>query len=103
MFVIVLKINYDIVCSTHPHNYLIELLSSIGILGAFLFLLLAFLIVKKGIELNSNQKFMQKCFLIQIIAIFWPLVPTMSILNNWNLSIAFFGLSLIFFRITDER
>ena len=99
----ILKINFDLVCSTHPHNYLIELLSSIGILGAFLFLLLAFLIVKKGIELNSNQKFMQKCFLIQIIAIFWPLVPTMSILNNWNLSIAFFGLSLIFFRITDER
>ena len=99
----ILKINFDIVCSTHPHNYLIELLSSIGILGAFLFLLLAFLIVKKGIELNSNQKFMQQCFLIQIIAIFWPLVPTMSILNNWNLSIAFFGLSLIFFRIKDER
>ena len=99
----ILKINFDLVCSTHPHNYLIELLSSIGILGAFLFLLLAFLIVKKGIELNSNQKFMQKCFLIQIIAIFWPLVPTMSILNNWNLSIAFFGLSLLFFRITDER
>lgn len=99
----ILKINFDIVCSTHPHNYIIELLSSLGILGAFLFLLFAFLVVKKGVDQNSNQKFMQNCLLIQIIAIFWPFVPTMSILNNWNLSIAFFGLSLIFFRVTNQQ
>ena len=98
----ILKINFDIVCSTHPHNYIIELLSSLGLLGAFLFLLLVFLIVKKGFDLNLNEKLMQKCLVIQIIAIFWPLIPTMSILNNWNLSIAFFGLSLIYFRVTSQ-
>ena len=98
----ILKINFDIVCSTHPHNYIIELLSSLGLLGAFLFLLLVFLVVKKGFDLNLNEKLMQKCLVIQIIAIFWPLIPTMSILNNWNLSIAFFGLSLIYFRVTSQ-
>ena len=98
----ILKINFDIVCSTHPHNYIIELLSSLGLLGAFLFLLLVFLVVKKGLDLDLNKKLMQKCLVIQIIAIFWPLIPTMSILNNWNLSIAFFGLSLIYFRVTSQ-
>ena len=98
----ILKINFDIVCSTHPHNYIIELLSSLGLLGAFLFLLLVFLVVKKGLDLDLNEKLMQKCLVIQIIAIFWPLIPTMSILNNWNLSIAFFGLSLIYFRVTSQ-
>lgn len=97
----ILKINSSIVCSTHPHNYIIELLSSLGILGTCLFLSIIMIVVKKGFEMGANQKFMQRSFLIQIIAIFWPLVPTMSILNNWNLSIAFFGLSLIFFKITD--
>jgi hypothetical protein len=90
--------NPKIVCTTHPHNILLQFLSETGIIG-FIFYVISFLIVsfilfKKFIYnlLNKNKFFIddyQICALIAIFITLWPLASSGSFFNNW-LSIIYF-------------
>ena len=90
--------NPKIICTTHPHNILMQFLSETGIAG-FIFYIISFLIVslvlfKKFIYnlLNKNKFFIddyQVCALIGIFITLWPLASSGSFFNNW-LSIIYF-------------
>ena len=78
-------------CSTHPHNFYVQLLSETGLIGfSFLFsifLFLSFLIMKhlyKKIIYNkplfSNY---QICLLSGVFIALWPLSPNGSFFNNY--------------------
>ena len=75
-------------CSTHPHNYFIQILAETGIIGFFLFssiyLMMFYLFVVNFFKKN-NQYFLVKyilltCFLIN----FFPIFPGGNFFNNWN-------------------
>ncbi len=76
-------------CSTHPHNYVLELLSETGLLGLisfysiFFYLLRDFELVKKVLQKNLNYIYI-KFSLISLIIILWPISTTGSILTNKN-------------------
>ncbi len=80
-------------CATHPHNYYIQLLAELGIFG-FLFILTFFLYLTQiGIKqiffiLIANKKkqksFKFLLFPMALFIYFWPLIPHMSLYNNWN-------------------
>lgn len=80
-------------CSTHPHNYYLQILAEKGIIG-LLFLIIfygyfCFLSLKQFyfMILNKAQKlipFDQFIWVILILVFWWPLIPTMSFYNNWN-------------------
>jgi O-antigen ligase len=76
------------ICSTHPHNILIQILSETGILGfIFYFSGLLFLIIKIFSCTNRDKLLKDKnCFLIISIGLFvslFPLVPGGNFFNNW--------------------
>jgi len=79
-------------CTTHPHNFYIQLLSETGILGfLFLFLLLLYVLREIWLQLKSkiylNQKphltDYQVCLLAGILISVWPLSPNGNFFNNW--------------------
>ena len=85
--------SYEGSCSTHPHNYYIQIFAELGIIGFtflasfFLYLLFTnlrqfnFLIRSKVEKLIPFHAF----FYPMILFIYWwPLIPHMSFYNNWN-------------------
>ena len=75
-------------CTTHPHNFLMQILSETGILGfIFYFSGLLFLIIKVFSYTNRDKPLKDKnCFLIISIGLFvslFPLVPSGNFFNNW--------------------
>ena len=80
-------------CTSHPHNYYIQTLGELGIVG--LFFLIIPLIYTLIILLNhfialwitkNNKNLMQDHYLFLICFIFlilWPLIPNQSFYNNW--------------------
>lgn len=69
-------------CSTHPHHYLLEILSETGIIGLLIFLFIIYLIVQKN---NSNNKdILSISLLIIILCYLFPIRPTGSIFSSWH-------------------
>lgn len=75
-------------CSTHPHNYFIQLLSETGIIGFSLFSLiyLSFIyLFFNNIIKHSNKYFLSKYILISSFLVnLFPFFPGGSFFNNWN-------------------
>ena len=73
-------------CSTHPHNFYLQLLVETGIIGfSFIFIALLYLIketfyilIRKK-KVTSQEICLLSCFLITL----WPIAPTGNIFNNW--------------------
>ena len=82
-------------CTTHPHNFYLQLLSEVGVVGTIIpltfFLLLVFkyiqnlIFVFKSIQKKNEIVFIYLCFIITL----FPIIPTGNIFNNW-LSIIFY-------------
>ena len=83
-------------CSTHPHNFYLQLLSETGIFG-FLFIFVIFLKLLTNYFTNIISHFKQKVEINQskitilcgLITFLWPLATTGSFFNNWICSILF--------------
>ena len=77
-------------CSTHPHNYYLQLLAETGLIG-FLFLFLFFIklfisYIKQYFILFKNKNLIDKsyiCILSGIIVSIWPLTTSGNFFNNW--------------------
>ena len=67
-------------CSTHPHNYVLEILSEIGLLGLAIFIMMIFKVYSK-IELYLNNNFI---YIIPSIIFLWPIGTSGSIFSTFN-------------------
>lgn len=92
----------NLICSTHPHHYFIELLLSFGLIG---FLLIMFYFYKIFKKLFKTKKKSYE-FIIFLIIFFFPLLPTGSIISV-NLLGSCFLISTLFianhFIIEDQN
>ena len=86
-------------CSTHPHNYYLELLNDTGLLGTLLLVCAVFyLITNKFFNFKyyeRNEKFLFICLLIIIIAEFFPLKSSGSFFSTANSSFIFLILGML--------
>tara|TARA_A100000164_G_C21929195_1_gene784695 strand:- start:1218 stop:2483 length:1266 start_codon:yes stop_codon:yes gene_type:complete len=97
------KYQYDqLGCSTHPHNYYLQLLSETGLLG-FSFLLLFYILILKNFikqiylffkkqEINYTNYFLT----CSLLLLFLPISVSGNFFNNWlaiiySLSLGFFN------------
>ncbi len=80
------EINKQNGCSTHPHHYILEILSEQGILGLFIFLFFIIFIIKDSLKINNNKTYVLALFFI-ILGFMFPLKPSGSIFSTWFSSI----------------
>lgn len=87
-------------CSTHPHNYYIQLLSEFGIIG-FIFPFITFLFfVFRTFKYFFSENFDQrKVFYCAIIVNLWPLTTTGNFFNNWISILIYLPISFYLFNL----
>ena len=87
------------VCSSHPHNYYLELLNDTGLLGTLLFVCAIFYLITNKFfnfkHYEKNEKFLFICLLIIIIVEFFPLKSSGSFFTTTNSSFIFLILGML--------
>ena len=80
-------------CTSHPHNYYVQTIGELGLIGIFLFSLgfiyssiilfkhfIALWFTKNTKNILSDHYLFLMCFIFLIL---WPLIPHQSFYNNW--------------------
>ena len=77
-------------CSTHPHNFPLQILSELGIIGFIIYLSTFGLIIFRIFFSKDNvlAKLVLTCFFIN----FFPFVPSGNLFNNWLSSMIYLPL-----------
>lgn len=74
-------------CSTHPHNYYLQLLSETGLIGfinfGIIYLIIFFLFLKTIFNRNESNRLCKSILLISVLVNFLPFIPSGSFFNNW--------------------
>ena len=89
-------------CSTHPHNYYLEVLSELGLVG-FIFLIFAYVYVIFKINVLyfikefSRENNYKICLMGLYLINLWPIMPTGSFFNNWTSIILYIPISFYLF------
>ena len=97
-------------CSTHPHNYYLQLLAETGLIGfTFVFLtfckLLAMYISQLYFLIKKEKKLGSKsyvCILSGLVVSLWPLITSGNFFNNWISSILYLTIGLFLFVKSNE-
>jgi O-antigen ligase len=99
----------DGICTTHPHNSYLQLLSEAGFLG-FLFIFSIFFMISKlffiriffrkknKVDLNKYQ-LVKYVSLIAIFINLWPLSPNGNFFNNWLSSMYYYPVGFYLYSI----
>ena len=87
-------------CSTHPHNYYIQILSETGIIGLLSIILFYLWIIK--IYINSKLRELS-VISAGIIAIYFPLAPSMNFFGSWNLGLISITIGLMLYIIQSDK
>ena len=96
---------YDNACNSHPHNFYIQILAEIGLIGfTFIFGIfsyLSYLLVKnlfyKYFKKRSLFTDSELCILIGLFMVLWPLTTNGNFFNNWINLISFYPLGFLFY------
>jgi len=83
------------ICSTHPHNYLVQIITELGLFGFLLyFFALSFLIIKlihcRKMEIDLKKKEMFSLISIGLLVNLFPFLPSGNFFNNWLSIINFY-------------
>lgn len=87
-------------CSTHPHHYILEILSEQGIIGLIIFFLSVFILIKDILIRTDDKIYVIFLFSI-ILGYMLPIKPSGSIISTWSASI--FWLLLSFGYIKNKK
>ena len=85
-------------CTSHPHNFILEILSETGLVGFF-----GYLVLMSSVFFKFNWNFNQNSnlnlpYLISFIFFIFPFATSGSFFNNYNSIILWIFLSFIFFK-----
>ena len=89
-------------CSTHPHNYSVQILAEVGVLGYIIFISFYFILIKNFFNIilekkNNKYKFPLYSLLILNLINFMPLFPSGNFLITGYLYLILLDWSLFIF------
>ena len=88
---------YNYYCLTHPHQIYIEFLAEHGIIGTLIILSIFFtLMFKILLNIMVSRNYIQIGSFCFIIFIFTPLLPSGAFFNDFNSTILWLNISLMF-------
>lgn len=82
-------------CSTHPHNYVFELLSDAGMFAPIFFIFSLLFFLRKNLQLIKNN-FLKSLIISYTILFFFPLIPTGSFFTSFHMTLTWFSLGFLF-------
>jgi len=94
-------------CSTHPHNFHLQILSELGLFGYIFFLIFfiylififfkSFVVIisKKSNILNKNYNLFKIFIILALIQSLFPLAPSGNFFNNWLSVFLYFKLGFL--------
>ena len=98
------------ICSTHPHNYHLEVLHDTGLVGFIIisFFVFYLLINKSKLIFSSNISYSEKIFLSLIVINFlieiFPIKSTGSLFTTWNGTLLWISIALLNYKnYSDAR
>ena len=93
------------VCSTHPHNIVVQILSETGLVGFFFYFLGVFFIILNIFKLSKKRvnPVNKNCFLLisgALVMNLFPFLPSGNFFNNWMSIINYYyiGFYLYYFK-----
>ena len=85
------KYSFNPICSSHPHNYQIEILHNTGLIGFILILCFVFILLLKIFKKILNKKLNNQNYFMYFIPIvtslfieIWPIRSAGSLFSTWN-------------------
>lgn len=106
------KYNYSrLTCSTHPHNFPLQLISETGIFSFCIYLIVNifvwYLLLKSlFFKLRSRKKFLnnfQISLLINIAILIWPLAPNGNFFNNWLSILMYYPVGFLLWSFKNQQ
>ena len=89
------------ICSTHPHNFFIQITAELGILGfLFYLIILSFIIINIKNSLIKRKSKYQSMFLVvssSLLINLFPFLPSGNFFNNWISIIIYYNIGLYMF------
>ena len=94
----------SLACSTHPHNFYIQLLAETGIVGVtfllffYLYCFMSFISLYFNKKSNRNNLYYAKYFIFLAFLInFFPLLPSHNFFNNWINIVLYLPMGFLFY------
>ena len=99
------KVNYDPeigICSTHPHNFLVQITSETGLIGLSLYIFIIFFLIFRlikcvNLKIYSDNKSSLIILSIGLLVNLLPLLPSGNFFNNWISLINYYLLGIYFY------
>ena len=97
-------------CSTHPHNFYIQLLSETGLIGFFyiFFFLVVFLFFSLRHLLFSFKKIyifsdFEISIMSAILVTLWPIAPSGNFFNNWLSIVIYLPIGMLLWSLNNKN
>jgi O-antigen ligase len=90
------------ICSTHPHNLLMQILAELGLVGFIFYLIAAIFVFKNLYKVIKNQNINENTYAFKVISLgliinFFPFLPSGNFFNNWISIMIYYNIGIYLF------